>query len=216
VNDRQRICLGVLGGALLFSAAAPAADVAVNFQLADPGDGGLPAGYLIDTGAVFADRGNGHSYGWNTNTNSQARNRVVGGQSANANGDERLDTLIHLNPGSTPGTSNGSGPFTWELLVPNGEYEVLSIWGDPDNVNSWHNFLLEGTSVTDPTPGVGNHETYTNIVNVQDGRLTIAGVLSTNAKIAYVEVTAVPEPAAVSVLGVAVVGLLGRRRRRRA
>ena len=76
---------------LFFGATAQAAAIGVNFQLADPGDGGLPAGYLVDIGSTFGDRGNGYSYGWNANVNAQARNRVIGGQDANAGGDERRD-----------------------------------------------------------------------------------------------------------------------------
>ena len=39
----------------------------VNFQ---PTGAAVPAGYLADTGAVFADRGNGFSYGWNLSASS--------------------------------------------------------------------------------------------------------------------------------------------------
>ena len=116
--------------------------------------------------------------------NGQARNRASPGQNAAAGGDERLDTLIHLNAGGAPGGAAGTGPFTWEIELPNGIYDVLSVWGDPTATNSAHSFTLEGTSVVDPSPNSGNYETYLRTVTVADGRLTVAGLPSTNAKIA--------------------------------
>src|SRR3712207_2624023 len=38
-----------------------APDLSVNFQ---PSGASVPAGFVADTGAVFAARGNGFSYGW--------------------------------------------------------------------------------------------------------------------------------------------------------
>jgi glucose/arabinose dehydrogenase len=46
----------------LFSQAVSVFSVNINFQ---PAGVPVPAGYLADTGAVFGNRGNGQSYGWN-------------------------------------------------------------------------------------------------------------------------------------------------------
>src|SRR5687767_5774400 len=59
----------------------------VNFQ---PASAAVPGGYVADTGAVFADRGNGFSYGWDANNAAQTRDRNNG-----ASPDQRYDTLIH-------------------------------------------------------------------------------------------------------------------------
>src|SRR5262244_702788 len=79
----------------------------VNFQ---PSGAAVPPGYLADTGAVYANRGNGFSYGWNADASSAARDR----NSPKAP-DQRYDTFIH---------TQAFGTRTWEASVPNGEYQV--------------------------------------------------------------------------------------------
>ena len=46
--------------------------VKINFQ---PASAALPVGYQLDSGAPFASRGNGFSYGWNKDTSSLTRDR---------------------------------------------------------------------------------------------------------------------------------------------
>jgi len=60
--------------------------VAINFQ---PAGAPIPSGYLADTGAAFANRGNNWSYGWDQDLTAATRDR-------NVNADQRYDTLIHM------------------------------------------------------------------------------------------------------------------------
>src|SRR4051794_19164070 len=105
-------------------------DLHVNFQ---PTGVALPPGYLADTGATFADRGNGFSYGWNADASSAARDR-----NSPKSPDQRYDTLIH---------TQMFGTRTWEAAVPNGEYSVHIVAGDPSFFGSVIKFNAEGTPV---------------------------------------------------------------------
>src|SRR5262245_4773493 len=58
----------------------------INFQ---PAGSPVPAGYLADTGAPFANRGNGFAYGWNGDASTTMRDR-------NLVTDQRYDTLVHM------------------------------------------------------------------------------------------------------------------------
>src|SRR3954468_22802021 len=86
----------------------------VNFQ---PAGVSVPAGYVADTGATYANRGNGFSYGWKASPASASRDR-----NNSASPDQRYDTLIH---------TQMYGNRTWELSVPNGTYAVHLVAGDP-------------------------------------------------------------------------------------
>src|SRR5262249_10127994 len=59
----------------------------INFQ---PASAAVPVGYLADTGAVFGNRGNGYTYGWNADCSAYTRER----NAANSP-DKRYDTLVH-------------------------------------------------------------------------------------------------------------------------
>src|SRR3954452_6660053 len=81
----------------------------INFQPASTSDA-LPSGYVIDSGAVYADRGNGLTYGWNQFATEATRDR-----DNPVSPDERYDTFIH---------TQLYGSRTWEIAVPNGTYSV--------------------------------------------------------------------------------------------
>ena len=53
----------------LFAATYP---VTINFQ---PAASAVPGGTIPDGGAVYADRGNGYAYGWNTDSSADAIER---------------------------------------------------------------------------------------------------------------------------------------------
>jgi len=151
-----------------------ALDVKINFQ---PSGSSVPAGYLPDSGAIFANRGNGFSYGWNATTD-ETRDR-------NANGDQRYDTLNHLEK---------AAPRTWEIEVPNGTYDVLLVCGDPSNIDQINTMDVEGTILTDPDGG-DNFDEYSPSVTVSDGRLTVKPASgSSNSKICFIDITSVGEP----------------------
>jgi hypothetical protein len=169
---------------LVLSVVSSAQTVKINFQLQGAP---VPAGYLPDYGQVFADRGNGWSYGWSMDVTGHARDR----NNANAP-DQRYDTLIHLQLAGTP-------EKTWEIALENGTYDLFLVCGDPSNADSINTLDVEGTVVTDPD-GPDNYDEYTLTVTVRDGRLTIKQAPDprvTYAKICFIDITlAIPPRAA--------------------
>jgi hypothetical protein len=158
----------------------PPGTIKVNFQ--DGTSAGFP-GYLADTGAVFGDRGNGQTYGWNQDNTANARNRNV-----NLIQDERYDTFTHL---QKPGNPNA----VWEIAVPNGTYQVRVVAGDPGGAtDAVYKINVEGVlainSVT--APAAGQFFTRTVTVTVSDGRLTVSNTAGAmNNKISFIEITPV-------------------------
>jgi hypothetical protein len=160
----------------------PALVVKINFQTATAP---VPDGYLADTGAVFGDRGNGFSYGWNAATN-ETRER-------NKHPDKRYDTLNHLQKSSNPHA-------IWEIALPNGTYTVHLVAGDPGFTDQINNFDIEGVVVTDPD-GQDNFDEYSVTVTVSDGRLSIGPAAgASNAKICFVDIEQVA-PTSLTVAG---------------
>jgi hypothetical protein len=150
-------------------------EVKINFQLQGAP---IPEGYLPDYGELFADRGNGFSYGWDTGP-AAARDR----NNASAP-DQRYDTLIHMQP-------SGSPEKTWEIALSNGSYKLFIVCGDPSYTDSINTLDVEGTVVTDPD-GPDNYDEYTVMVVVRDGRLTIKQAPDprvTYAKICFVDIS---------------------------
>ena len=153
----------------------------INFQ---PGGAMVPAGYVADAGYVFGDRGSGLSFGWDADNRSSARDR-----GAATSPDQRYDTFTH---------TQLYGARTWELAVPNGEYAVRVVAGDPNAQNSVYAFDVEGVFAVGgtPTAAVRWFDATRNVV-VADGRLTLTNAAgSQNNKVCFVEVTAVHPPAA--------------------
>ena len=148
----------------------------VNFQ---PAAAPIPAGYAVDSGAVYADRGNGLAYGWD------AAGVVTADRDDALSPDQRYDTLAHLSHRNTAGP-----PRVWEMAVPNGSYTVRLAAGDPTYTDSIHSFLVEGEIVTPGTPSADRRllEAVAT-VQVSDGRLTVGqGPNGSNAKLAFIEV----------------------------
>ena len=161
----------------------------VNFQ---PFDAAVPSGYMKDSGAVYANRGNGYAYGW-------SRNAAAGMVDRNLVSDQRYDTLAHM---------QAYGSRTWNMAVPNGDYDVRIVAGDPAAINSIYKIKAENTLVINATP-TGPRKFIDNTVRVRvtDGRLTIANAKGAkNNKINFVEVRqvlATPAPTAPSGLAAA-------------
>jgi len=150
--------------------------VKINFQ---PAGSAIPGGYLADTGAVFADRGNGFSYGWNADNAAQTRDR----NAANSP-DQRYDTLVHLQKPANPDAR-------WELALPSGTYTVRMVSGDPSNIDSVYRLNAEAILALSGTPTSSTlWFDQTVSVAVTDGRLTISNATgSQNNKIDFIEVT---------------------------
>lgn len=145
--------------------------IKVNFQ---PAGSSVPAGYLVDSGAVYGDRGNGQTYGWNAPTN-ETRER-------NAHPDQRYDTLNHMQKPSNPNA-------VWQIAVANGTYKVTLVMGDPSYTNQVNNVDIEGVVINDPD-GQDNFDEYINVqVAVSDGKLTVKPASgASNAKVNFIEI----------------------------
>jgi hypothetical protein len=145
--------------------------VKINFQQTG---GDVPAGYLPDGGEVFADRGNGWSYGWNMDSTGGARNR----NNASAP-DERYDTCNHLEKGEHR---------IWEIELPNGTYDIFLACGDVNHTDQINNMDIEGVVVDDPD-GEDNFDEYSVTVEVADDRLTIQMAEgASNAKVMFIDI----------------------------
>jgi hypothetical protein len=167
----------VIPSARLFAqGGTPPGVIRINFQ---PAAAPVPSGFLPDGGLVFGNRGNGQSYGWNTDNTAQTRDR----NAANAP-DQAYDTLNHLQKVGAPNA-------LWELAVPNGTYTVRVVAGDALHFDSVFRLAVEGTLTVSGTPTTSARWVEgTSTVTVTDGRLTIAnGAGATNNKICFVVVT---------------------------
>jgi hypothetical protein len=146
----------------------------VDFQ---PSNVPTQAGYLRDTGATFADRGNGAAYGWSaTNNNGIDRN-------SKKSPNQAYDTFNHMQKG---------GNFSWEIAVPNGTYNVRVVSGDAVlNTSDFYQILAEGRQSVQGRPSTNQLFIGSYIaVTVTDGRLTITnGPSAINNKINFIEVT---------------------------
>ncbi len=154
----------------------PASVIRVNFQ---PSGAPVPAGNLPDTGLVFANRGNGQSYGWNADNTAQTRDR----NAANSP-DQRYDTLTHLQKPANPDA-------VWEISVASGTYLVRVVSGDAGFFDSVFRTTVEGVLTVNGTPTISTRWIEgTSTVTVSDGRLTIrSGSGASNNKICFVEIT---------------------------
>ncbi len=154
----------------------PPSTIKINFETSSSS---TPAGYLADTGAIFANRGNGYSYGWNLGATTDARDRNAGNSP-----DQEHDTFIH---------TELYGTRTWEIALPNGSYHVHLVSGDPSFTDSVYKYNLEGTLALSGTPTAGSHWIDGMVmISVSDGRLTLTNAAgSVNNKIDFIEITPV-------------------------
>jgi len=148
--------------------------VNINFQ---PSGSDIPAGYLPDYGYAYGDRGNGYTYGWEY-ANYETRDR-------GSHPDQRYDTLNHLQKTTDE---------VWEIELPNGEYNLFVVCGDPTATNQTNSFDFEGVIRNDPD-GEDNFDEYALGVTVTDGRLTVRPAPgASNAKICFIDITSAQEP----------------------
>lgn len=144
--------------------------IKVNFQISGAS---TPNGYLADTGQMYGNRGNGYSYGWSSDHTDVTRER-------NAHSDQRLDTLVHFHDGKK-----------WEISVPNGNYEVYAVVGDPSYGDTRHTLKVEGVDFwNDQALATNEFAARQRSVNVSDGKLTVtAGTAGDRqTKIAFIQI----------------------------
>ena len=143
--------------------------IAVNFQ---PASSSTPSGFLKDSGATFTSA---RGYGWSTAVNTRDRNR---------HSDQKLDTFIHFDSGTT---------VTWQYVLANGTYLISLASGDPSYPQGPHHVQVEGITVINNvhTP-TNNFVTVTDRpITVADGQLTIrlTRTSSTKTILNYVRIT---------------------------
>lgn len=167
-----------------------------------------PAGYISDTGAAFADRGNGFSYGWVTEA-SVADGTSNGTTPASLNAGLVTYSAAVTGASALQSTSAvmeaAASSFAWEMALVNGSYQVKvavgDTTGDPANLYALN---VEGVAVmpnwspSDSVPGGspdsgGRSALISAVVNVTDGRLTIDSIGGLNTELQYVEVEAIPD-----------------------
>lgn len=137
--------------------------------------------WLVDSGAPFADRGNGLSYGWN------APNDTTRDRNDSTSPDQRYDTMI-----LTQKAPNGDA--SWELAVPPGRYQVRLVAGDAFYTVSRYRFLVEGVLALDAVPSAtARWAEGTVAVTVADGRLTVRNAPGASRnRLCFIEITALP------------------------
>jgi glucose/arabinose dehydrogenase len=141
------------------------------------------AGYLADTGRPYGNRAGGLAYGWNADISKTAAKD----RDASNSPDERYDTLILMQR-----SGNNS---SWQIAVPNGDYEVHVVAGDPEKFDSVYRINVEGVLAVSGTPTSSQRWVEGTVtVTVTDGRLTVSNAAGAqNNKIAFLEINAVAE-----------------------
>jgi N-acetylneuraminic acid mutarotase len=118
-------------------------------------------GYVADIGNVYADRGNGWTYGFSKSHTDTARDR-----NSSKSPDERYDTFITLKDGAS-----------WNIALPNDTYDVHLVMGDPITWTGRHYAVnVEGALAIDFVPTSAQRFVEANVtVTVADGKLTLNG-----------------------------------------
>lgn len=154
--------------------------VRVNFQ---PESTTPPPGYKYDYGAAFGRRGNGLTYGWNREKQSDAV------QTESVFNNVRGETFIRLNEGDT-----------WSIAVPgDGWYQVRALMGDPNRTDGDYRLRAEGKMLVKGKP-YGQEFPFVegiDTIHVTDGRLTLsADSKAVLNRLSSVEITRVDPPEA--------------------
>ncbi|MCH8473874.1 MAG: S8 family serine peptidase [Opitutales bacterium] len=153
----------------------------INFQT----DNDAPDGWLKDIGEAYGDRGNGAFYGWSGDNTGTARER-----NESASPDFLHDTLLHM--------QLNNSDFTWKVAVPNGAYQVRIVAGDAEYFNGTYSISVEDTIVVEGSANEGNRWLEGQAtVEVSDGFIDVTNTdgVTTNNKINFIEIHAIPEAA---------------------
>jgi hypothetical protein len=164
--------------------------VRFNFGTAD---GAFPEGYIQDIGEGYNEA---TGFGWITQDSVGSDNRtplniVANGRDRQLLDDDTLDTLIHLQyPTGINNPNAVTTPGAWEYALADGQYRVTVSVGDAAFTDSRHVINAEGVNLIDGfTPTNDNRfTTGSQIVEVNDGRLTIDAIGGENTKINSIEI----------------------------
>ncbi|WP_138475803.1 malectin domain-containing carbohydrate-binding protein [Dyadobacter bucti] len=149
----------------------------VNFQLSTTA---TPAGYIADIGMAYDDT---RGFGWVNPTTKAPKDHTGSMRERNVTSAETRLRTFALMQGNSPQT-----PGSWEMKVPNGQYNVTVAAGDIGFYDSNHRINVEGvTAITNfiPTAQMSNR-IATVTVAVTDGKLTVDATGGTNTKINFV------------------------------
>ena len=131
----------------------------IDFQ---PGNLPAVAGFVSDSGASFAARGRGLHYGWDADLSSAAVDR-----NGAAGADAEFDTFI--------ASQAGNGDHSWQIAVPNGQYRVRIVLGDPESAGSFDRVDVDGSLFVKGKPTAAKPwVSVTRTVTVTSGRLTVS------------------------------------------
>jgi hypothetical protein len=142
----------------------------VNFQCENAG---TPAGYIADVGKVYADRGDGLSFGWSCDL-SESSPIVDGWNNEGCRSRGISADLILDSPFCLDRHGLCEDQTLWRIDIPNGEYEVELDFGDPAHPSTYGGCKLQGTNL-----GVSSSSTslstVSRVVDVSEGFLTFGG-----------------------------------------
>jgi len=155
----------------------PVGQIQINFQKVSTT--ATPSGYLKDDGSIYADRGNGYSYGWNANLTANNRERM-------AATDKRFDTFMQMQT-----TANSS----WSIALPNQWYKVSIAVGDPNYTDSYDKIDANGVTIVDFIPTTANKfGAGTSYTHVTSGTMLVKpSTGATNTKIDFIHITPVSD-----------------------
>jgi N-acetylneuraminic acid mutarotase len=149
----------------------------VNFQ---PASVQVPTGYVADTGLVFADRGNGLSYGWNGPKPARVAEHHARPPFDGA--DPRYDTFATLQP-----RQRGS---LWQIAVPNGNYQIHLVAGDSRAFPARYRIRADGVLVLDgKATRLSRWVDSTTQISVSNGLLTLTTPRGSVAKIDFIDIS---------------------------
>lgn len=134
---------------------------AINFQ---PASASVPSGFLSDNGNTFSiEKG----YGW---TELPADTSQIGARDRDdlISPDQSFDTLIWISEQALPQTK-------WELMLPNGAYQITLCMGDPTYGDDLQNAQIEGAPIITSESLSSETRWITRTINsnITDGRLTL-------------------------------------------
>ena len=165
-------------------------DFRVNFQRRGAEQ---PEGYLVDYGQPFGEQASGLAYGWVEPGTSTPMDMTAHARDRDVVEDQLRDTLMHFR-NFNPATQE-IDVASWEFAVEPGTYLVRVVVGEPQPNDNVHNLTVEGVpAITDfVSVETGQaQEDNTVVVEVDDGRLTLATVPRGATKIAFAEIERLP------------------------